>query len=122
MTAPPAMLAAADRRLAALVAAFAPDAAGRLLGRLAGGEPAALGGSLAALPRAERLGELAGALASCAAPAGAPAARAVLEPERPRVARRLRPMVVGHASWPAGLPLLLARAALERLQAAPGGP
>ena len=123
MTAPPPALSAADRRLAALAATFAPDVAGRILGRLAGGEPAAAWGqALAALPQAERLADLAGALESFAEAVDPAAARAVLDAERPAVARALRRLVLGRASWPAGLPLLLARPALERLHALPRPP
>ncbi len=120
MTAPPAALSAADRRLAALAATFAPDVAARIMSRLAGGElAAAWGQALAALPRAERLAALAGALASFAEPVSLAAGQAMLDAERPAVARALHRLVRGRAPWPGGVHPLLARAARERLAAAP---
>lgn len=119
MSAPPAALAPADRRLAALAATFAPDVAARIMSRLAGGElAAAWGQALAALPRAERLAALADALASFAEPVSLAAGQAVLDAERPAVARALHRLVRERAPWPAGLHPLLARAARERLAAA----
>lgn len=126
MIAPPAALPPADRRLAALAAAFAPDGAARILGRLAGGEEAAAWGSaLAALPRAGRLAALADSLASVADPAGLGTARALLDAERPSVAHALRALVVERTPGPARPSPVLARAALERLAALrrpPDGP
>ncbi|HEU4385815.1 MAG TPA: hypothetical protein VFR85_20190 [Anaeromyxobacteraceae bacterium] len=121
MTAPPATLSPAERRLAALAAAFAPDVAGRILVRLAGGERAAAWAeALAARPRAERLDELASALGSSTGTVDPGAGRAVLDAERPALARAIRRLVTGSAPWPAGLPLVLSRAALERLHAESG--
>ena len=120
MTAPPAALSAADRRLAALAATFAPDVAARIMSRLTGGELAATWGqALAALPRAERLAALAGALASLAEPVNLAAGQAVLDAGRPAVASALHRLVRGGAPWPGGVHPLLARAARELLAAAP---
>ena len=116
MIAPPAP---ADRRLAALAAVYAPDAAGRILRRLAapGEEVAAWGQALAGRPRAERLAALADALAPLAGP-GDPAARELLlGAERSAVARSLRCRGPGSPPWPRRAHPLLVRAARERLAA-----
>lgn len=120
MTAPEAPFDPADRRLAVLAAVYAPDAAGRILGRSARcGEVAAWGQALAGRPRAERLAALADALAPLAEPS-APAAREVLlEGERRAVARALRCPGPGPSAWPAQAHPLLVRAARERLAATP---
>lgn len=120
MTAPPASLDPADRRLAALAAVYAPDAAERILGRLVrGGEVAARGQALAGRPRAERLAALADALAPPAEPSGPPAREVVLAGERPAVARALGCRGPGPSPWPPRAHPLLVRAARERLAATP---
>lgn len=119
MSAPPSALSAADRRLAALAATLAPDVTPRILGRVAGAELAAWGQALAARPRPERLAALAGALAPGSEAASLAAGQAVLDAERPAVARALQRLVLGRVRWPAGVHPLLARAARERLAAVP---
>jgi hypothetical protein len=89
-------VADADRALAAVAAAFRPDAAGALLARLAGSDAplaAREAARLVALSRMERLAALAAALGGLRTPGGArertdrerPAVRAALE----RLARGL---------------------------------
>lgn len=119
MTAPAEPLDPADRRLAALAAVYAPDAAGRILARLARcGEVAAWGQALAGRPRVERLAALADALAPLAEPIGPTPREVVLQGERPAVARALRATGPGPAAWPPQVHPLLVRAARERLAAA----
>lgn len=119
MSASPSALSAADRRLVALAATFAPDVAPRILGRAAGGDLAAWGQALALRPRSERLAALAGALTPGPEETSLAPGRVVLGAERPAVARALQRLVLGRAPWPAGVHPLLARAARERLTGAP---
>ncbi len=119
MTAPTEPLDPADRRLAALAAVYAPDAAGRILGRVAHcAAVAAWGQALAGRPRVDRLAALADALAPLAEPSSPTAREAVLGGERPAVARALRSAGPGPSAWPPQAHPLLVRAARERLAAA----
>lgn len=109
---------AEDRRLAALLAVFAPAGARALAARLAApGAPdlAALAGRLAVAPRRERLASLEAALAEGATPPPAAAWDALARGERPAVARALAAAPPGCGAEPLGGAAVLVRLARERL-------
>jgi len=112
-------MTAADRRLAALAAIFAPERARTLLARLdvpSGPDLARAAEALARAPRRERLVALGAAIA---APARGDAFRTLLRGERERLAAALvaaaDPTVVRDGAGPPARSPLLARLCVERL-------
>lgn len=105
----------ADLRVATLAALFAPAAAPRLLGRVAGAEHAAAirqASQLAGAPRRERLDALAAVLSPDPV-ATRDAAEAAARRERPRVAALLRALAEGVPT--PELPPALLRLCRERI-------
>ncbi len=109
-------MTAADRRLAALAALFAPGSAVALLARLGGAgraDPVGYAARLAAAPRRDRLAALSAAVAIDPDVAHA-RAEAVATAERPRVAALLRTLAAGGGA-DAGVSPALIRLCRERI-------
>jgi hypothetical protein len=102
-----------ERRLAAVAAVFAPQAAARLLSRAPSAACAEEATRLSTLSRADRIAALSTALAD---PQPVPPARGPGAPdaERPRLAALLAEVAAGRAAGPGVAPLLL-RIVRERL-------
>ncbi len=104
-----------DRRLATLVAVFAPKRATALLGRLgiaAAGEASAHAARLAAAPRQDRIQALSRALAED--PSVRARAEAAARLERPRIASVIRALAAGIAFPDAPSPIVV-RLCRERM-------